>query len=111
MEYVDKNANNISNTDYGKPLREDRLVHLIDKLHIDNGKQVERQTTAHNHIAAAAVAPALLLANHISAPVLPEKSQNGDVKTEVCNFFAYFFCYNLLYFFINLTRAHTDLTI
>ncbi|KAM0728580.1 GTPase-activating protein and VPS9 domain-containing protein 1 [Formica fusca] len=82
MEYVDKNANNISNADYGKPLREDRLVHLIDKLHIDNGKQVERQTTAHNHIAAAAVAPALLLANHISAPVLPEKSQNGDVKTE-----------------------------
>lgn len=89
MEYVDKNANNISNADYGiKPLREDRLVHLIDKLHIDNGKQVERQTTAHNHIAAAAVAPALLLANHISAPVLPEKSQNGDAKTEVCNFFA-----------------------
>lgn len=86
MEYVDKNANNISNTDYGKPLREDRLVHLIDKLHIDNGKQVERQTTA--HIVAAAVAPALLLANHISAPVLPEKSQNGDAKTEVCNFFA-----------------------
>jgi len=84
MEYVDKNANNISNTDYGKPLREDRLVHLIDKLQIDNGKQVERQATAHNHIAAAAVAPALLLANHISAPVLPEKPQNGDAKAEVC---------------------------
>lgn len=84
MEYVDKNANNISNTDYGKPLREDRLVHLIDKLQIDNDKQVERQATAHNHIAAAAVAPALLLANHISAPVLPEKSQNGNVKAEVC---------------------------
>lgn len=86
MEYVDKNANNISNMDYGKPLRDDRLVHLIDKLQIDNGKQVERQAPAHNHIAAAAVAPALLLANHISAPVLPEKSQNGDVKTEVCIF-------------------------
>lgn len=84
MEYVDKNANNISNMDYGKPLRDDRLVHLIDKLQIDNGKQVERQAPAHNHIAAAAVAPALLLANHISAPVLPEKSQNGDAKTEVC---------------------------
>ncbi|XP_011690803.1 PREDICTED: GTPase-activating protein and VPS9 domain-containing protein 1 isoform X2 [Wasmannia auropunctata] len=82
MEYVDKNANNISNTEYGKPLRDDRLVHLIDKLQIDNGKQVERQAPAHNHIAAAAVAPALLLANHISAPVLPEKSQNGDAKTE-----------------------------
>jgi len=88
MEYVDKNANNISNTDYGKPLREDRLVHLIDKLQIDNDKQVERQATAHNHIAAAAVAPALLLANHISAPVLPEKPQNGSVKTEVCAFFS-----------------------
>lgn len=86
MEYVDKNANNISNTDYGKPLRDDRLVHLIDKLQIDNGKQVERQAPAHNHIVAAAVAPALLLANHISVPVLPEKSQNGDAKTEVCIF-------------------------
>ncbi|XP_011167348.2 GTPase-activating protein and VPS9 domain-containing protein 1 isoform X3 [Solenopsis invicta] len=38
MEYVDKNANNISNVDYGKPLRDDRLVHLIDKLQIDNEK-------------------------------------------------------------------------
>lgn len=84
MEYVDKNANSISNMDYGKPLRDDRLVHLIDKLQIDNGKQVERQAPAHNHIAAAAVAPALLLANHISAPVLSEKSQNSDAKTEVC---------------------------
>ncbi|KAG5308772.1 GAPD1 protein, partial [Acromyrmex insinuator] len=82
MEYVDKNANNISNMDYTKPLRDDRLVHLIDKLQIDNGKQVERQAPAHNHIVAAAVAPALLLANHISAPVLPEKPQNGDSKTE-----------------------------
>lgn len=85
MEYVDKNANNINNVDYGKSLREDRLVHLIDKLQIDNGKhQVERPGTAHNHIIAAAVAPALLLANHISAPVLPEKPQNGDAKAEVC---------------------------
>lgn len=84
MEYVDKNANNISNTDYGKPLREDRLVHLIDKLQIDNGKQVECAATARNHIAAAAVTSALLLANHISAPVLPEKPQNGDAKVEVC---------------------------
>lgn len=85
MEYVDKNANNINNMDYGKSLREDRLVHLIDKLQIDNGKQVEgNQGTAHNHIAVAAVAPALLLANHISAPVLPEKLQNGDTKIEVC---------------------------
>lgn len=89
MEYVDKNANNISNTDYDKPLREDRLVHLIDKLQIDNGKQAEpSQATARNHIAAAAVAPALLLANHISAPVLSEKPQNGDAKSEVCIFFS-----------------------
>jgi len=85
MEYVDKNANNINNTDYGKPLREDRLVHLIDKLQIDNGKQVERQATARNRITTTAiVVPALLLANHISAPVLPEKPQNGDAKVEVC---------------------------
>lgn len=84
MEYVDKNANNINNLEYGKFLREDRLTHLIDKLHIDNGKhQVKRQGTAHNHIVAAAVAPALLLANHISAPVLSEKPQNGDAKSEV----------------------------
>ncbi|XP_024885630.1 receptor-mediated endocytosis protein 6 homolog, partial [Temnothorax curvispinosus] len=38
MEYVDKNANNISNMDYDKPLRDDRLVHLIDKLQINNEK-------------------------------------------------------------------------
>ncbi|KAG5321351.1 GAPD1 protein, partial [Pseudoatta argentina] len=38
MEYVDKNANNISNMDYTKTLRDDRLVHLIDKLQIDNEK-------------------------------------------------------------------------
>lgn len=101
MEYVDKNANNINNMDYGKSLREDRLVHLIDKLQIDNGKhQVERPGTAHNHIVAAAVAPALLLANHISAPVLPEKPQNGDAKAEVCissrdGFSPILICYSL----------------
>ncbi|XP_020296298.1 GTPase-activating protein and VPS9 domain-containing protein 1 isoform X2 [Pseudomyrmex gracilis] len=83
MEYVDKNANNINTTDYGKPLREVRLAHLIDKFQIDNVKQTERQPPAHNHIVAAAVAPALLLANHISAPVLPDKSKNIDGKTEV----------------------------
>jgi len=99
MEYVDKNANNISNVDYGKSLRDDRLVHLIDKLQIDNGKQVEHQAPAHNHIAAAAVAPALLLANHISAPVLSEKPQNGDAKTEVCMFFH-------LNLFVNLFFSH-----
>lgn len=94
VEYVDKNANNISNiTDYGKSLRADTLVHLIDKLHIDDGKsQMERQTnSSHNHIGIAAVTPALLLANHISPPVLSssEKSHNTDLtlKSEVCVYF------------------------
>ncbi|XP_015600361.1 GTPase-activating protein and VPS9 domain-containing protein 1 isoform X3 [Cephus cinctus] len=84
IEYVDNNANNVNNMDYGKPLGENRLVHLIDKLQIDNGRSTnERQGASNNHIGAAAVAPALLLANHISAPVLPnEKLPNGDVKTE-----------------------------
>ncbi|XP_012287140.1 GTPase-activating protein and VPS9 domain-containing protein 1 isoform X2 [Orussus abietinus] len=84
MEYVDNNANNIGNLEYGKSVGEDRLVHLIDKLHIDNGKSNnERQNTNSNHVGAAAVAPALLLANHISAPGLPvEKMANGDVKGE-----------------------------
>ncbi|XP_018361242.1 PREDICTED: receptor-mediated endocytosis protein 6 homolog isoform X2 [Trachymyrmex cornetzi] len=44
MEYVDKNANNISNMDYTKPLRDDRLVHLIDKLQIDNEKSQNGDT-------------------------------------------------------------------
>lgn len=53
------------------------MVHLIDKLQIDNGKQVERQAPAHNHIAAAAVAPALLSANQliISAPFCQRSSK------------------------------------
>ncbi|XP_076183626.1 GTPase activating protein and VPS9 domains 1 isoform X2 [Ptiloglossa arizonensis] len=86
IEYVDKNANNICNAmDYGKSLREDRLVCLIDKLHIDDGKgQIEQQTSIHNHIGVAAVTPALLLANHISPPVLSntEQSHNIDTKPE-----------------------------
>ncbi|XP_076233243.1 GTPase activating protein and VPS9 domains 1 isoform X2 [Calliopsis andreniformis] len=64
---------------------EDRLVHLMDKLHIEVGNnQIERQTSARNHIGAAAVAPALLLANHISLPGLSaaEKPRNIDMKTE-----------------------------
>ncbi|XP_076627267.1 GTPase activating protein and VPS9 domains 1 [Colletes latitarsis] len=86
IEYVDKNANNIGSVrDYGKSLREDGLVHLMDKLHIDDGKgQMEQQTSTHNHIGVAAVAPALLLANHISPPVLSsaEQSRNIDAKSE-----------------------------
>ncbi|KOC65886.1 GTPase-activating protein and VPS9 domain-containing protein 1 [Habropoda laboriosa] len=87
-EYIDKNANNIAGDaiDYDKSLCEDRLVHLIDKLHIENGKgQMERQIcSTHNHIGVAAVAPALLLANHISPPTLLniEKSRNSNAKTE-----------------------------
>ncbi|KZC13342.1 GTPase-activating protein and VPS9 domain-containing protein 1 [Dufourea novaeangliae] len=87
IEYVDKNANNIGNvTDYDKSLHEDRLVRLIDKLHIDEGKsQTERRANStHNHIGIAAVTPALLLANHISPPVLAnaEKPRNSDGKSE-----------------------------
>ncbi|CAK9813080.1 GTPase-activating protein and VPS9 domain-containing protein 1 [Anthophora quadrimaculata] len=87
-EYIDKNANNVAGDaiDYDKSLCEDRLVHLIDKLHIENGRsQMERQTClTHNRIGVAAVAPALLLANHISPPTLLsiEKSRNTNTKTE-----------------------------
>ncbi|XP_015108702.1 GTPase-activating protein and VPS9 domain-containing protein 1 [Diachasma alloeum] len=35
MEYVDNNANNISNLEYGKSVNDDGLVGLIEKLHID----------------------------------------------------------------------------
>lgn len=89
IKYVDKNANSVADStiDYNKSLCEDRLVHLIDKLHIENEKvQIERQTSStHNHISVAAVAPALLLANHISPPTLlnTEKSLNANVKPEV----------------------------
>ncbi|OAD57061.1 GTPase-activating protein and VPS9 domain-containing protein 1, partial [Eufriesea mexicana] len=88
IKYIDKNANSVagSTTDYNKSLCEDRLVHLIDKLHIENEKvQIERQTSStHNHISVAAVAPTLLLANHISPPTLSstEKSHNASVKSE-----------------------------
>lgn len=81
QEYVDKNANSIADsaTEYDKSC-EDRLVHLIDKLHIENGKdQIERQTSSiHNRITVAAVTPTLLLSNHISSSILSstEKSHN-----------------------------------
>ncbi|XP_046589846.1 GTPase-activating protein and VPS9 domain-containing protein 1 isoform X3 [Neodiprion lecontei] len=83
LEYIDNNANNINDGD-DKSGGDDRLVHLMDKLHIDNGKtNSECSASSSNHISAAAVAPALLLANHISAPALPnEKLTNGDVKAE-----------------------------
>ena len=89
VEYVDKNANNIGGAaDDGKPLREgcDRLANLVDKLHIDDGKgPIEGQISTHNHIGAAAVAPALLLANHISPPILSDanKLRITDVNPEV----------------------------
>ncbi|XP_034936042.1 receptor-mediated endocytosis protein 6 homolog [Chelonus insularis] len=82
MEYVDNNANNVSNMEYGKSVAEDRLIHLIDKLHIDNGKNNNECQSLSSHIGAAAVAPTLLLANHISAPSLPEKLPNGGIKLE-----------------------------
>ncbi|XP_043577726.1 GTPase-activating protein and VPS9 domain-containing protein 1 isoform X1 [Bombus pyrosoma] len=86
-EYVDKNANSIdgSSANYDKSICEDRLVHLIDKLHIENGKsQMEQTSSTHNRISVAAVAPALLLANHISPPTLSstEKSHNTNIKLE-----------------------------
>ena len=106
-EYVDKNANSIadSSTDYGKSLCEDRLVHLIDKLHIENGKgQMERQiSSTHNRISVAAVAPALLLANHISPSILSntEKSHNTNMKSEVCLYYI-IISLSLLYYTILL---------
>lgn len=96
MEYVDKNANTINSTDYGKPFHEDSLVQLIDKLQIDNDSNLVDQA-AHNHIGAAAVTPALLLANHINAPTLSnEKLHNGDTKGEVSTFL-----YFILYIYIH----------
>ncbi|KAK0172061.1 hypothetical protein PV328_005429 [Microctonus aethiopoides] len=83
MEYVDNNANNIDNAEYDKSMNDDRLVNLIDKLHIDNSSNKNnRESQSSNHIGAAAVAPALLLANHISAPPLSnEKLSNGEIKS------------------------------
>nr|XP_034194503.1 GTPase-activating protein and VPS9 domain-containing protein 1 [Osmia lignaria]XP_034194504.1 GTPase-activating protein and VPS9 domain-containing protein 1 [Osmia lignaria] len=83
-EYVDKNANNIGiAADYNKQLREDGLVRLIDKLHIENGKgQMERQASTHNRIGAAAVAPALLLANHISPPILSNSKKLSNINSK-----------------------------
>lgn len=89
QEYIDKNANSIADNaaEYDKSC-EDRLVHLIDKLHIENGKnQIEQQASStHNRITVAAVTPTLLLANHISPSILSstEKSHNVIVKPEVC---------------------------
>lgn len=86
LEYVDNNANTVNDGEF-KSSGDDRLVHLMDKLHIDNGKNNNERpaTTSSNHISAAAVAPALLLANHISAPLPPSEKlamTNGDAKTE-----------------------------
>jgi hypothetical protein len=84
--YVDNNANSINGADCGKPCAEDRLVHLIDKLQIDESSKLAGETSQEsatgNHIGAAAVAPALLLANHINAPTmtLNRKLPNGDAK-------------------------------
>ncbi|XP_014203892.1 GTPase-activating protein and VPS9 domain-containing protein 1 isoform X2 [Copidosoma floridanum] len=86
-EYVDNNANSLSNAMcFDKSIGEDRLVQLIDKLQTDcakcnDGSEVGA-AVAGNHIGAAAVAPALLLANHINAPTSSSspKLPNGDVK-------------------------------
>ncbi|XP_011314268.1 GTPase-activating protein and VPS9 domain-containing protein 1 [Fopius arisanus] len=43
MEYVDNNANNISNLEYGKSVNEDGLVGLIENLQIDGCKSNESQ--------------------------------------------------------------------
>ena len=87
-DYVDSNANRSGTSSSAGGgaggNSDDRLVHLIDKLHIDNGKSNGECQSTSNHIGAVAVAPALLLANHISVPVLPsDKLVNGDVKPEV----------------------------
>lgn len=80
MEYVDNNANSISNASFVKPIGEDRLVHLIDKLQID-GVKTAGDGQESGAVNAAAVAPALLLANHINAPTTAShKLPNGNVK-------------------------------
>ncbi|XP_011497747.1 PREDICTED: GTPase-activating protein and VPS9 domain-containing protein 1 isoform X3 [Ceratosolen solmsi marchali] len=86
VAYIDNNANSINGALYGKSNAEDRLAHLIDKLQIDGPKvagETAQESTAGNHIGAAAVAPALLLANHLNAPTmaLNRKLPNGDAKT------------------------------
>lgn len=80
---MDNNANSINSTVYNKAMGEDRLINLIDKLQIEGVKTAgdgqEASTT--NHIGAAAVAPVLLLANHISPPATSSpKVANGDAK-------------------------------
>ena len=88
-DYVDNNANNIRSAAFNKPqsANEDRLIQAIDKLQIDGSKTAgdgaESIPGSANHIGAAAVAPALLLANHISAPaLLPNaKIPNGEIKS------------------------------
>ncbi|XP_063984398.1 GTPase-activating protein and VPS9 domain-containing protein 1 [Diachasmimorpha longicaudata] len=45
MEYVDNNANNISNLEYGKSVNDDGLAGLIEKLHIDGKGGGEPQSS------------------------------------------------------------------
>ncbi|XP_014298112.1 GTPase-activating protein and VPS9 domain-containing protein 1 [Microplitis demolitor] len=83
VDYVDNNANNVNSAEHLKSMKKDKLVNLIDKLNIDDRKNITPNQKSNNHIGAVAVAPTLLLANHISAPLLSnEKSLNGDVKSE-----------------------------
>ncbi|KAJ8683166.1 hypothetical protein QAD02_018958 [Eretmocerus hayati] len=91
-EYVDSNSNSIGNgSGFVKPMSapagEDRLSHLMDKLQMDGAKspgdgQESTAPGASNHIGAVAVAPTLLLANHINPPpASTHKLSNGGVKT------------------------------
>lgn len=103
MEYVDSSVNSSRRgaayiiksagggvgvgTGSGGSIGEDRLSHLIDKLQIEAPKGTgevlpDGASVTGNHIGAAAVAPALLLANHLNAPTASSlKVANGEVKT------------------------------
>ncbi|XP_014237256.1 receptor-mediated endocytosis protein 6 homolog isoform X1 [Trichogramma pretiosum] len=98
-DYVDSNSSSVriaAINNSSKPTtpanNEDHLVQLMDKLQTDDSKSstsdnVEVATSSGvamaNHIGAAAVAPALLLANHINPPTPSEgpKLSNGDIKS------------------------------
>ncbi|CAB0031530.1 unnamed protein product [Trichogramma brassicae] len=98
-DYVDSNSSSVriaAINNNSKPTtpanNEDHLVQLMDKLQTDDSKSstgdnVEVGTSSGvamaNHIGAAAVAPALLLANHINPPTPSEgpKLSNGDIKS------------------------------
>ncbi|XP_058798185.1 receptor-mediated endocytosis protein 6 homolog isoform X2 [Phymastichus coffea] len=91
VEYVDNNANSISNASFVKSTVEDGLVHLINNLQI--GMKTAGNRPDSDVANADTDGSALLLASHMNAPALmlanlmneptvtSQKLPNGDVKT------------------------------